>query len=521
MPDACPSRDQLAELLSDRLDGGRRELLENHLGGCGTCQHVLQQLAGDLDPEEWALIGGPSDAGGATAGGPEPPAGFLRRLQQGLPLDKTPCPAPDLETPQGLSTGPEPDRKTPVPGIPVVPGFEVLEELGRGGTAVVYKARQANPPRLVALKVLHVSQWGPESLGRARRGIEAIASVRHPNVVQLFGVGQHEGLLYTVLEYVEGGNLHRQLKGTAWPPTRAARLLRTVAEAVHAVHRHGIVHRDLKTSNILLTADGTPKVADFGLAKHLGGKEDLSQAGDIVGTPNYMAPEQALGNAKGIGPATDVYALGVILHELLTGRLPFHGASRLETLYQVVHLEPMPPSHVRPEVPRDLEIICLKCLRKEPELRYGTARELAADLGRFLTGRPIRARPCSAWERTWKWARRRPLVAVLAGLLLLLAFGGGLGLFLERRALHRAHQDVVRELREKEETLKRAEAALEEAETSLYQSRIAQARHACAANRFTEAKALLLQCVPKSGQPDRRGPEWHDLWRRCQPERQP
>jgi serine/threonine protein kinase len=511
MPNGCLSPDELAELLAESLADDERARREAHVGTCNVCQHALLRLAGDLTAEQVRLIGN----GAAAERDPGPRSGFLHRLKQVVALGDTPQPHSSTETP------PEPAAAVIGEVPPVITGFEVLEELGRGGSSVVYKARQAHLNRLVALKVLHARHLSPEALRRARRGIQAIAKFKHPHIVQLFEVGEHDGLHFGVLEYLAGGTLRRRLNGAPWPARDGAAVLRTLTEAVHVIHQHGIVHRDLKTANILLAADGTAKVADFGLAKHLNEPEDLTASGDVIGTPAYMAPEQALGTGRAIGPRTDLYALGVILYELLTGRPPFHGPSRLETLYQVVHLQPLPPSRLHPDVPTDLETICLKCLRKEPDLRYASARALAEDLGRFLNGEPIRARPYSAWERARKWVRRRPVVALLTALLALVTVLGSASLLAERRVLKQAHAEAVRERQEFEESLHRTEAALADAEAALYNSRIELARRARAANNLAEAQTWLRQCLPGPGQADRRGPEWFDLWRQCQDGQQP
>ncbi len=328
--------------------------------------------------------------------------------------------------------------------LPDVPGYEVLGLLGRGGMGVVYRARQLKPRRVVALKMLRGADAADsELLARFRAESEALARLQHPNIVQVYEVGEHSGRPYVALEYVEGGSLHQQTAGAPQPAGPAAQYVQRLARAVHYAHERGIVHRDLKPHNVLLAADGTPKVTDFGLAKLLAvelGPSSLdyrTQSGAIVGTPSYMAPEQTGGRAAAVGPAADVYALGAILYELLTGRPPLQGASVLETLEQVRTQEPVPVRRLQPKVPKDLETICLKCLRKEPAQRYTAAAELADDLGRFLAGRPIQARATARWERCWKWARRRPAVAGLA-LALAVAVLGLLGLgawsYLEIRA---------------------------------------------------------------------------------------
>jgi serine/threonine-protein kinase len=264
----------------------------------------------------------------------------------------------------------------------------------------------------------------PEAAIRFLGEAESVARLHHPNVVQVFAFGEHDGNPYFEMEYVAGGNLADRIDGTPWPARDAARMIETLARAIHEVHRLGIVHRDLKPANVLLATDGVPKIADFGLAKWLGVETGLTRTDHVLGSPSYMAPEQARGGSAPIGPAADVYALGAILHELLTGRPPFQAATALETLEQVKAAEPVAPARLRPGLPRDLETICLKCLRKEPARRYDSAWELAEDLGRFGAGEPIRARPVGAVERGWRWCRREPVRAGLAAGLALSLLGG-------------------------------------------------------------------------------------------------
>jgi serine/threonine-protein kinase len=286
---------------------------------------------------------------------------------------------------------------------------------------VVYQARHVQLNRLVALKmILAGSHAGEKELDRFRVEAEAVARLQHPGIVQIYEVGESEGKPFFSLEFVEGGSLAAKLGGVPLPARRAAELLAALAGAMDGAHQKGIVHRDLKPANVLLSADGTPKVTDFGLAKRLQGEPGalapggLTQSGAVMGTPSYMAPEQAMGK-KDIGPAADVYALGAILYEMLTGRPPCQGAEALDTLMQVVSDEPVPPSRSNHRVPRDLETICLKCLQKEPKKRYGSARELAEDLGRWLAGEPISARPVGRLERAWRWCRRNPSLAAALG----------------------------------------------------------------------------------------------------------
>jgi photosystem II stability/assembly factor-like uncharacterized protein/tRNA A-37 threonylcarbamoyl transferase component Bud32 len=266
-------------------------------------------------------------------------------------------------------------------------GYDIIAELGRGGAGVVYKARQKSLNRLVALKVLLTgADADAEELARFRSEAEAIAQLQHPNVVQIYDIGEGGGRLFYSMEFVEGGSLTARRAGFPWPPVEAAALVETLARAMHAAHQRGIIHRDLKPANVLLTADGLPKIGDFGLAKRLDHGPGLTRTGAIMGTPSYMAPEQALGRSGDVGPATDVYALGAILYELLTGRPPFLGETTFHTLQQVVNEEPAPPRRLQPAVAPELEAICLRCLAKSPARRYGSALELADDLRRFLAG---------------------------------------------------------------------------------------------------------------------------------------
>jgi serine/threonine protein kinase/tetratricopeptide (TPR) repeat protein len=301
---------------------------------------------------------------------------------------------------------------------PTVPGYDILEELGRGGMGVVYKARQEGLNRLVALKmVLAGAHASPEQLERFQVEAEAVASLRHPQIVQIYEVGERAGLPFFSLEFVEGGSLAQMAGGKPLPPREAAEIVAKLADGMHYAHQHNIMHRDLKPANVLMTAANEPKITDFGLAKRLEGDSNQTRTGTLLGTPSYMAPEQARGEREAVGPAADQYALGAILYELLTGRPPFQGTTALETLEQARTQEPVPPTRLQPKIPRDLETICLKSLNKEIHKRYADVGALMEDLTRFLDQMPIKARPVSTPERAWRWCRRNPRVAALSGAL--------------------------------------------------------------------------------------------------------
>jgi formylglycine-generating enzyme required for sulfatase activity len=305
---------------------------------------------------------------------------------------------------------------------PSIPGYEIEAVLGRGGMGVVYKARHLALKRTVALKMAPLGgQAAPQERARFRREAEAAARLQHPNIVQIHDVGEAGGHPYCALEFVEGGNLAQMLAGRPLPARESARLVETLARAMQLAHSRNVVHRDLKPANVLLTGDGTPKITDFGLARQLDDDSGQTQAGQVMGTPSYMAPEQASGSSHAAGPAADVYALGAILYECLSGRPPFRGKTVVETLDQVRTRE---PARLPAGVPADLETVCLKCLRKEPEKRYASAAELADDLGRYQRGEPIQARPVGRVERAVKWVRRNPVVAgAAAAVALALAVG--------------------------------------------------------------------------------------------------
>jgi WD40 repeat protein len=372
---------------------------------------------------------------------------------------------------------------TPAPAVIAVqvPGYEILEVLGRGGMGIVYKARQISLKRLVALKmILSGPHAHKEEIERFRIEAEAVARLRHPNIVQIYEVGECDGSPYCSLEYIEGESLQKHLAGTPLAPAEAAALTETLARSVHHAHQAGIIHRDLKPANILLggtreegpgTAEQSsavpgpsslvPKITDFGLAKRLDDDSGKTHAGAILGTPSYMAPEQALGESGRVGPLADVYALGALLYETLTGRPPFRAASLMETIEQVRNLEAVSPRQLNAQVPRDLETICLKCLQKEPGKRYESALALASDLRLFLEKRPIRARPLGRAARIGRWCRRNPLVAGLAaGLVVVFVAGFSLVTWkwLEAKQLARDEEQAKGRAEESRENAVQSEA---------------------------------------------------------------
>jgi WD40 repeat protein len=415
----CPDPRQLQELLLGHLTEQVAHSLEQHVEQCARCSGLLPALH---IPD--TLV----DAMRASARIAEPAdrktlATLIPRLHQ--LSTQWPAQLADART----------NGHAHVTTPPNIPGYEIVGMLGRGGMGVVYKARHVQLQRLVALKMIGVgANAGLEQHKRFLSEARAVARLQHPNIVQIYDIGEHEGLPYFSLELLDRGSLARLIAGTPQAPRRAAEMVEILARAMNYSHQCGVVHRDLKPANILLADCGARmadsacqstisdppsallKITDFGLAKQL---DDVGQThtGAILGTPSYMAPEQARGKLRDVGPATDIYALGAILYELLTGRPPFKGETPFDTVMQVLTQEPVPPRRLQPKVPRDLESICLKCLRPAPTKRYGTAGELAEELARYLRGEPLACtRAVSSTERAWRWCRRNPALATAYGL---------------------------------------------------------------------------------------------------------
>ncbi len=355
-------------------------------------------------------------------------------------------------------------RPVPVAPTPLgftLPGYQILGVLGRGGMGIVYHARHLALKREVAVKMILAGRHaGPVERARFRTEVEAVARLQHPNIVQIHEVGEEDGNPYCALEYVSGGTLAGRTARGPMPTAEAAKLVEAVARAMHLAHSRNVVHRDLKPANVMIAADGTPKITDFGLARQLDREDGQTHTGAVMGTPAYMAPEQAVGRTSEAGPVADVYSLGAILYDCLTGRPPLKGDSTAATLALVRTEDPAPPSRWHPSVPLDLDTICLRCLQKQPERRYSSAAELADDLARYLRGEPILARPVRVWERAAKWAKRRPAAAgLIASAVLAVGVGvGALALFAERERvsaveLGRKNEDLTREQEAKQAAL--------------------------------------------------------------------
>jgi len=457
---------------------------------------------------------------GETKPGNAPAADMLPPPPRGSsatrPAEKT-----DTDTAESRTSSGEPE--TPPAALP---GYELYERLGHGGMGVVYRARQTKLNRLVAVKMLTAAaDVEPALRERFQAEAEAVAQLPHPHIVPIFDVGEAGGQPFFTMELLTGGTLGTRIGDSPIPPREAAELVATLADAVHAAHERGIIHRDLKPGNVLFTEDGTPKVTDFGLAKRVDDDSSRTRTGAVMGTPNYMAPEQAEGRTAEIGPAADVYALGAILYQALTARPPFQAESALETMRQVVETEPASPRLLNPAIPRDLETICLKCLSKEIPSRYQTCKDLAEDLQRFLEGMPIRARPVGRIRRTWRWCRRNPLVAAL--LMAVLAFlastvavtvkrnidlSDALDKITAEKKRAETNEAIANQQRQLAESSQRlALRRRDEALQNLYFANVRLAHRLWESGDVVAMKTRLDELIPQGDQPDFRGWEWRYL----------
>jgi eukaryotic-like serine/threonine-protein kinase len=449
---------------------------------------------------------------------------LLPRMEQMLSLRSVfGSEMPTLSDPTSVSANQLASVQGPDGRLPRIGNYQVLQEIGRGGMGVVYKARQSNLSRLVAVKMILAGEHaGLRERARLRIEAEAAAQLLHPNVVQIFEIGEQSGLPFLAMEYVPGGNLTRMLRGSPQAFRWSARLTETLARAIHVAHRRGIVHRDINPSNILIAQDGTPKISDFGLAKFLVDDHGISLNGVILGTPSYMAPEQVSGNGVSVGPRTDVYALGALLYEMLTGAAPFRGFTPMETLCQVMEADLVPPSRLRHGVPEDLETICLKCLDRDPTKRYATAESLADDLRRFDESQPIRARRSSRYRKVMQWRQRQPLAAnllVLSTLLFILLLGL-VGVYTVYMTQRNNELEVKKANFEKQIALQdyqssRLEGEARKARRQSYDARLNQIKQSLDAGQIDLAQELFMQLgeqLEKDGRPgDDKGFEWYYL----------
>ncbi len=365
-----------------------------------------------------------------------------------------------------------------------LPGFEIVNELGRGGSGVVYLARQLSIDRSVAIKVSSLLAINPGQLCRQRQEATILSRIQHPNVVQIYDLVEHGGILCAIIEYVDGSTLDEYTGGKPLPALKAARLVRVLAEAVHFVHEAGVLHRDIKPSNILMTLQGQPKITDFGLAKFVEGQPSLTEAGQVIGTPSFMPPEQAVGTLDDVGRPSDVYSLGAVLYAMLTGRPPFQAAATLDTLRQVLEQDPIPPRHLDSSLPQDLETIAMKCLEKSPARRYQSAQALADDLRRFELGEPVLAHPVSPRERAWRWAKRNRLTAGLSSAVLFLLITVTITAVVAAFAIDSLRQEAVFQKERAIANLQEARSERARAEQNLDYGRQA-------VNQLAESYALL------------------------------
>jgi serine/threonine protein kinase/WD40 repeat protein len=528
----CPTEEQLGGLLSNGLTGGELDRVAAHVEDCASCQRRLDAAVSNESAASWPHIN-------SSQSEPGPDEAFVSSLRQ---LVSEAVASSGGRSVRGADARDRPEASAACP--PSIGDYEIVDEIARGGMAVVYKARQPRLGRLVALKRLRFHDHDAADVERFLREAEAVARLRHPNIVQVFEVGEDGGRPFLALEYVHGQTLAEYLNGSPVDPQSAAEFVRRVTAAVEHAHGQGVIHRDLKPANILLQKDEggrtkdelehrlsssfvlppsslqlersplasfEPKVTDFGLARRVGDQRTLTLPDMLAGTPAYLAPEQLARGAGPVTPACDVYALGAILYEMLTGRPPLLGPTVLATLRLVETAEPVAPRTLQPHIPRDLEAVCLKCLAKEPGRRYASAADLAADLDRCLAGRPTVARPLGAIARAVKLVDRHPLAAASAVVIAAASIIGLAAILWQWRAAESARGRLQLSLSAEADQRR-------EAEENLYYGRLAQAVALWDAGDAPQARSLLAACRPADGRDDLRGWEWHYLSRQFRPE---
>ncbi|MBX7104103.1 MAG: serine/threonine protein kinase [Gemmataceae bacterium] len=487
---SCPLSADLQRLFTGELDGEATARMDRHVEACHVCQAQLASLTDSADADRWRN---------------------LLASAEGEETDSYQITPPRREP-----------RSEPVPEIP---GYRIIREIGRGGAATVYLARQVSLNRLVALKILR-GGVDPGAVQRFRSEAEAAARLRHPNIVVVHEVGEHAGLFFLALEYFDGGTLAEFAGREPLPPRVAARILEPVARALHHAHQAQVIHRDIKPSNILLQhAEGKrgrtgelshgdiqaidPKVCDFGLARQLDESHRLTRTRDLLGTPVYMAPE-LIADAGAAAPTSDVYAVGVVLYELLTGRPPFFGNSPMDILLQSRDVDPVAPRRLRPDIPFDLQTICLKCLEKEPGRRYASAQELGDELQRFLAGQPIRARPISKLAHAARWARRHKSVAALLTMLMVVVVAGTASAVIAADHFRRTAADMQKLADEKEAERQKTDEQRERTLQTLYFTRANLAGQSLAAiDSGQQVELFLREWRGLKARLDPRGWEWY------------
>lgn len=508
----CPPREMLEQLLAEGLNDSEVLQLSQHLERCSRCRCELDSLTTPSHAEAWLCHHS------ARLREPGPSQRFLRSLEKLVSEQIVGA----IQATAGTTDWPKPPK-----------AYEFIEILGRGGSGLVFKARHISLNRLVAVKILASgSEATSFQEARFRSEAQVIASLQHPHIVQIFEIGEQDGRPFLALELVTGGSLAKWLANGPLSTDVALLITEKISRAVEFAHRHGVIHRDLKPQNILIHRLNTPtslelanssdrdalvrteavhgeiwpKVTDFGLAKRLDAAGP-TQTGEILGTPSYMAPEQVRGDRCSEGPAVDVYGLGAILYHMLTGRPPFQGVTAVETMMQVLQTDPVPPRQLQPNLPIDVETICLKCLEKDPRQRYTSAADLADDLYRWRTGQPILAKRLGAYARARRWCHRNPIVSTILGAFVLIF----VTVIWSLVKTENARQKEIRSRQEEQ-------AQRELAELRLHYSRIALAENEWEANNVSRAESLLDHLQPLSNQPGRRDHrdwEWYYLKRLC------